>query len=84
MDEAILDVVLQVHIAAHCSSIRPHNLAFSVARSPDIKRSQRYNTSSDHSTQVTSSAIIHLQQKSTVQLREVKSLQALYSADVTI
>ena len=24
MDEAILDVVLQVRIAAHCSSIRPH------------------------------------------------------------
>ena len=35
MDEAILDVVLQVRIAAHCSSIRPHNLAFSVARSPN-------------------------------------------------
>ena len=43
MDEAILDVVLQVRIAAHCSSIRPHNLAFSVPRSPDIRRSQRGN-----------------------------------------
>ena len=44
MDEAILDVVLQGRIAAHCSSIRPHNLAFSVARSPDIRRSQRSNS----------------------------------------
>ena len=35
MDEAILDIVLQIRIAAHCSSIRPHNLAFSVARSPN-------------------------------------------------
>ena len=44
MDEAILDVVLQGRIAVHCSSIRPHNLAFSVARSPDIRRSQCGNS----------------------------------------
>ena len=44
MDEAILDVVLQVRIAAHCSSIRPNNLAFSVARSPDIRRSRCGNS----------------------------------------
>ena len=44
MDEAILELVLQGRIAAHCSSIRPHNLAFSVVRSPDIRRSQCGNS----------------------------------------
>ena len=52
-----------MRIAAHCSSIRPHNLAFSVARSPNqtvfrgtlprrysIRRSQRGNNSSTSQT----------------------------------
>ena len=33
-----------MRITAHCSSIRPHNLTFSVARSPDIRRSQCGNS----------------------------------------